>query len=456
MTNWWHKAVLGLLAGSIPAALFAFSGGPPIRRTGAPVDANGVTCTACHGGTALNSPGGRVAIEAAPYRSGAKQVIRVRVEHADAQRWGFQLTARYVADPTVQAGTFTQTDDIRVQCATGSDGACGGSLEFASHRAASTAPGTPGGKTFEVEWTAPQGAERGDIVFYAAGNAANNSNSPAGDRIYNSSLRIAPDPAACNLTERPQLRTVGNAASFQPQVSANSLITLQGLNFTFQGVQRIAGAGDIRDNKFPTALSCIAVEIMEGGNWVRLPITYVQPDQINAQGPTTRAAGPAQIRVVANPGLPNQLLSDVATVNMLNFSPAFFTFNGRSIAALNAVDNSIVADPAVVAGGRPLRPGDIVSLYATGLGATNPTTAAGDIYTGQALLRDTVSITIGGTTIPAADILYAGGAPGLISGAYQLNVRIPASAGNGDLPVTMTIGGVTSPTGTTIPVRTQP
>jgi uncharacterized protein (TIGR03437 family) len=305
-----------------------------------------------------------------------------------------------------------------------------------------------GSNTFEVEWTPPAGSEQGDIILYAAGNAANSSNSNLGDRIYNTSLRIQPDSAACSLADRPQVRIVENAASNQQGLAMNALVTLKGSNFQVPGLKREAGLGDIRQNRYPTALGCIAVEV----NGQRVPMTYVQTDQINAQIPTTSTLGNVQVRVLANPDRPNQLVSDVATVSLQSYAPAFFTFDGRSIAARHP-DFSVAATPTVAAGARPVRPGDVVLLYATGLGPTDPVYQAGEIPTSPVSLRDRITVTIGGTTLQAADILYAGAAPTLITGVYQLNVRVPATAANGDLPVTMTIGGVTSRTGTTIPVQ---
>jgi uncharacterized protein (TIGR03437 family) len=155
-----------------------------------------------------------------------------------------------------------------------------------------------------------------------------------------------------------------------------------------------------------------------------------------------------------NPGRPNEVASATATARIQNFSPAFFTFNGRSVAALVAGTSTIVADPSLaIAGSRAARPGEIVELYATGLGATQTAVAPGAVSPGQAIsTTGTVTVTIGGTAVTP---MYAGLAPGNISGLYQINVPIPANAANGDLPIAMAIGGEQSVAGTTIPVRAQ-
>jgi uncharacterized protein (TIGR03437 family) len=379
----------------------------------------------------------------------------VRVEHPLAQRWGFQLTARPVNDETKMAGTFSTTELIRVACDDGSaEGrvapaeGCGGALEFASHNANSNRIGSAGVAEFEVEWIPPIN-EVGDVMLYAAGNAADNSANNVGDRIYTSSLRIQSD-GACNLTTRPSDMRVVNGASFQPNLlSINSMFTIFGRNFQVAGRTRTAGPGDIFANRYRPELGCVAVEV----NNQRVPVTYVQFDQINAQLPTISDTGPVQVRVILNPGRPNELRSDVAMAQLQNYSPAFFTFGASgSIAARFPNTANIVANPSVVAGARPARPGEIVELYGTGFGVTNPVWQSGELSGGLARLRDQYTITIGGVALAPEDILYAGLAPGSISGLYQFNVRIAAAAPNGDLPVVVRIGGVESPRAT-IPVQ---
>jgi len=227
----------------------------------------------------------------------------------------------------------------------------------------------------------------------------------------------------------------------------NTLIEIYGSNFVAAGTARQARAADLR-NGYPKELACVAVEV--GGQ--RIPLTYVQPDQINAQLPTSLASGTVQYRILVNPDRPNQLVSDTGTITAQNYAPAFLTFNGRSIAAANT-DATYAADPAVVPGGKVPKPGDIVSLFATGLGPLDPVWQAGESPDKASPVRDRVAVTVGGTTLAAADVLYAGAVPGFISGLYQLNVRLPATLSDGDAPVTMSVGGVTSSSGTTIPVK---
>ena len=126
--------------------------------------------------------------------------------------------------------------------------------------------------------------------------------------------------------------------------------------------------------------------------------------------------------------------------------------NSTTIAAEEAQTGKIVASPTLVPGAAPAKPGDIVSLFATGFGDTSPAFQPGQLASGQPAITQPVTVQIGGVTLASSDVLYAGLSPGSISGLYQLNVRVPASTPNGDIPVIVTIGGIQTPSAT-IPVQ---
>ncbi len=170
------------------AGLFAHSFGAPPGETGAPGETN---CTVCHIGTA-NSNGGSVkisVIDALTYSPG--QTIHLTVTDADptAMRWGFELTARLGSDGTKPAGTLSlPAGDTLAQLE------AVGPLQYVTHTSAGTRPGTSGGASWDVFWTAPS-TSVGSVTFYAAGNAANNNGAPTGDHIYTTTLTIQPAPA---------------------------------------------------------------------------------------------------------------------------------------------------------------------------------------------------------------------------------------------------------------------
>jgi len=125
-------------------------------------------------------------------------------------------------------------------------------------------------------------------------------------------------------------------------------------------------------------------------------------------------------------------------------TPALFTldFSGKGQAA------AVNSDGSVNGSAHPASAGGFVSLYATGLGQTNPPGSDGALAT-QPLPQpaQTVTATIGGKS---ATVQYAGGAPNVVQGVSQINLQIPSGLTPGANAVVISIGGVSSPSGVTI------
>jgi len=420
-------------ASVFPAILYAYSTGPPIDRTGAPVD-GGVTCVVCHKTyvTANSDPRGSVRITASPYTPGVKQTLQVTINHPLQQRWGFELIARLASDPTQQAGTFSTNSLVRVRCSTGVDAPCNGALEFAEHNNAQfTAVGA--GYTYSVDWTPPATAV-GDIVLYAAGNAANGDGTDNGDWIYTTNATVSPN--VCSLPTLPFISAAVSAASFQNTISPGSIISIFGSGFQPLGLTRGLYPSDVAAGTFPTRLSCVEVQI----DHQLAPMTFVGPNQINVQVPDGASTTGAQVQVIVNPGIPIPVYSAPIVALSAVYSPALFTLDGK-----HAV--------AQASGGAP-SPGGMATLYATGLGDTNPHVDAGVLVASATPCVNLPVITIGGITVTPSDIQYVGLTPGTISGLYQINVKVPAAAQTGDLPITLQLGGISSPNGVSVSVAT--
>jgi uncharacterized protein (TIGR03437 family) len=99
----------------------------------------------------------------------------------------------------------------------------------------------------------------------------------------------------------------------------------------------------------------------------------------------------------------------------------------------------------------PAERGSIVVLYGTGEGQTEPAGQDGSIA-GEVppRPRGPVAVRIGGRE---ADVIYAGGAPGLVAGVIQVNARVPEDAETGEVPVILRVGGADSQPGVTLAVR---
>jgi uncharacterized protein (TIGR03437 family) len=461
-----HRILPVILFALAPVVVLAESAMPSIGYTGAPADHTGQNCSVCHSsfGAANSNTQGSVTVSITNYNPGVQQMIHVTVSNPTATRWGFQMTIREVSDETTEAGTFSTStgQPFTVVCDSGSQFGsappCNGNngRQFAEHL---DAPVTAEGAGFEwtVPWTPPE-TEVGRLHIYVAAVAANDDGTPQGDYVYTFEGTL-PAVGACSLSVAPNLRTVMNGASFQPPFSSNAMITVFGTNFQVSGLQRTVGLGDLENNNttFPTTLACVAVQVTGPGiaQPIRLPIAFVEDSQINAQAPEFVGTGPVMLTVILNPDKPNQLLSDVATLNTQQlFAPAFFFIpNSTTIAAQIGGTSIPVADPSVVPGGQAAKPGQIVTLYGTGFGDFMQPVPAGQLTTAADQLANPITVTIGTTTLSSADVLYAGTSPGLLGGLYQFNVRIPASTPNGETPVTISIGQFQTQTGLTIPVH---
>jgi uncharacterized protein (TIGR03437 family) len=100
--------------------------------------------------------------------------------------------------------------------------------------------------------------------------------------------------------------------------------------------------------------------------------------------------------------------------------------------------------------------GHYIQIYGTGEGQTSPQGVDGLITSPQRTLPTPnlpVSVTIGGLTVAASDIGYAGEAPLNVSGVFQVNAKVPDGVAPGQVPVVVTIGGVSSQANLTVSIR---
>jgi uncharacterized protein (TIGR03437 family) len=118
------------------------------------------------------------------------------------------------------------------------------------------------------------------------------------------------------------------------------------------------------------------------------------------------------------------------------------------VAGLNvAADNSVTVHGADA----PVSRGGILTLYGTGFGATTPVLADGVLVTAPLpVLNSQVRVLVGGQEAP---LLYAGPAPGMISGVTQINIRVPDTAASGLNSILIVAGDNSSQPGVTIAVK---
>ena len=203
---------------------------------------------------------------------------------------------------------------------------------------------------------------------------------------------------------------VTNAASGESGVIApGQLISLYGVALGPEEGRSATGS------TLPTSLGGTTVSI----NGTALPILYASGLRADVQVPFNLQPGTVvnlQVRTESGGNSENVQVEVV---------PAFVGLytaqqNGRGqIAALN--QNGSVNSSANAAPG-----GSYVSLYVTGLGLVDQQVNAGSPAPANPLARITgnLAVLIGGVQVP---ITYAGLAPGLLGGTYQINVQVPSN-----------------------------
>jgi uncharacterized protein (TIGR03437 family) len=196
----------------------------------------------------------------------------------------------------------------------------------------------------------------------------------------------------------PGIASVANAFSFGAgAVAPGELITFFGAQFTT--TTSAAGAGPL-----PTKLG----DVQLTANGILCPLLYVSPGQINAQVPY-EVNGQITFRIFSGTGT---LQTDVPVASA---APGLW---GNFI---HPASTGWYIDQQVSAG-------DVVIMYGTGLGQVSPpvTTGAPNPTSPLSYPVGSVSVTLCGQS---AQVAFAGLAPGLPSGVYQLNVIAPPACG---------------------------
>ena len=218
-------------------------------------------------------------------------------------------------------------------------------------------------------------------------------------------------------------------------VAPGSIITLFGRNLA---------AREQAASSVPLPTSMEGVRVLVGDR--EAPLFYVGPGQVNAQVPADLAPNRQLQVVVETNGVP----SAPEPLETASSRPGIFTLGGEfgdQGAILIGNTNRLAMPVTPGVSSEPVSQGGVISIYATGLGATEPPVASGQPSPGGplAIVTATPTMLIGGQNAPVS---FAGLAPGFV-GVYQVNAEVPAGTSPGDaVPVVIIQGGVESNTAT--------
>jgi uncharacterized protein (TIGR03437 family) len=220
-----------------------------------------------------------------------------------------------------------------------------------------------------------------------------------------------------------------NAASFDKTAGAGvapgSLVSLFGSDL----------AAQLQTNDTVPLSTSLADSVSVTFNGIPAGLDFVSPTQINAQLPWNVIAdgsdtGTANVIVKRN-----GVQSVSKPVNVVPVAPGIFSTppGGGYAIAINA-DGTLAAAAGGVPGlnTHPAKIGDVLIVYATGLGQVDSSIANGADSTDK--LRNTIArpvVLIGGKSAP---VLFSGLTP-QFPGVNQLNVQVPAGVPPGDVPI---------------------
>ena len=218
-------------------------------------------------------------------------------------------------------------------------------------------------------------------------------------------------------------RSITNAASFEIGMTPGSAAVV------FAGGVREAGVTSAPSIPLPLELDGVRVSV----NGLDAPLFAVANtnglEQVNFQVPWETEGSPARVTVVKD-----GMVSPSVEAAVQPLQPAIFELNTVEAIVVRTGDNSLVTPE------RPLKAGESVYFYATGLGPVDPNPGTGNAGPRSpfAPTRTAVTVTIDGVECA---VLFAGLAPDLV-GIYQVNIRAPAGVRSGRREMVLSVGGV--------------
>jgi uncharacterized protein (TIGR03437 family) len=233
--------------------------------------------------------------------------------------------------------------------------------------------------------------------------------------------------------DRPQIGAGGvvNGAGSQRDISAGSWVSIYGSRLS--PVTREWSAAEMAGGKLPTELDGVSVLI----NGKPAYPAYISPTQINAVAGDI-GSGPAVVEVRSA-----GKVSGAATAQASTYSPAFFLWSGKYVAATRT-DFTPAAKSGLFGGGvssRPAMPGEVLILWGTGFGPTSPSAPVGALTAGAPEVTVRPVVKIGGHEAAFISAVLSPGYAGL----FQVAVEVPQSLAPGDHLVTAEVSGQSSP-----------
>jgi len=223
---------------------------------------------------------------------------------------------------------------------------------------------------------------------------------------------------------------VVNAAGFENVrgIAAGALVSL----FGSQLAPSVEGAASI---PLPSELQSTSVMV----NGIQAPLIFVSSGQINFQVPfeVTEGNGLVQVTREGQEG-------NTVSAGVLNRSPGIFRLNiGEYGVVVNASQGNFPLPRSLSRPGlnaAPARPGDVLVIFATGLGPVTPQVGTGEAASASPLNRSVDTPQVNFSTSPFGLVgtpSFTGMTPGFV-GLFQINIALPENlTTNARTPITL-------------------
>lgn len=227
-----------------------------------------------------------------------------------------------------------------------------------------------------------------------------------------------------------------SAANVTGLYAPNTFVTIYGQNLAY--TTRALAASDISGGMLPTVLGSTGVRVLI--NNIPANIYYVSPTQVNLLIPTSLIPGPVMLQLVVD-----SLAGPAIPIMLESAAPSLFQSDATTVLAVHLNGSTITA-------ASPAQPGEVVVLFASGLGPTNPAAIPNQIPQQAASVTpiSSFSMLINGAAVNPQQILYAGVVP-TFAGLFQINVQLPNDAPSNP-QIQIGYAGIMSPVGRVLPL----
>ncbi len=297
-------------------------------------------------------------------------------------------------------------------------------VDFDGVASPSLALAAVGNGTWSGTWNAP-----GTTETIAASLTVTASSNDGLSGTFRQDLSLEPNADAA---PRVFPGGVAHSATFsRDPLAPGTIVTLFGENLS---TEPVTGFGQLAPD-LPLPEQLAGTQALLGG--FAIPLLFSREDQVNGILPFALAdrvneSLPLVVRRGSSLSFPEPVL-------LVGARPGGYTQNTSGAGAGSILDLGF----QLVTAENPVKAGDIVQIFCTGLGEVTPAVESGVAAPANPLSVTTqqITVTIGGQN---ATVLFSGLAPGF-AGLYQLNVTIPDGLPPGDAEIVISVGDQPSP-----------